>query len=79
MQLTIELPEFLGEQLKSFSQPNELMVRVLSSHLATEKMIVKPRKETAKIKEAIEQLKVFRQGHRLNGLSIKELIEEGRR
>ena len=29
-------------------------------------------------KEAIAALKSFRKGHRLNGVSIRELIEEGR-
>jgi len=78
MQLTIELPDLLGERLKFFSHPNDLMVRILSQYLTAGEMIVKPAQETAKIQAAIEQLKAFRQGHRLNGLSIKELIEEGR-
>ena len=30
-------------------------------------------------RETITQLKRFRSGHRLDGLSIRELIEEGRR
>ena len=33
----------------------------------------------ADIAEAIDQLKAFQRGHRLNGLSIREMIEEGRR
>lgn len=31
------------------------------------------------VREVIEQLKEFRGGHRLEGLSIREMIEEGRR
>jgi prevent-host-death family protein len=31
------------------------------------------------VAEAIAELRRFREGHRLDGLSIKELIEEGRR
>jgi prevent-host-death family protein len=31
------------------------------------------------VHETIEQLKQFRKGHRLDGLSIREMIEEGRR
>jgi len=31
------------------------------------------------IDEVIEKLKAFRKGNRLNGLSIREMIEEGRR
>jgi len=31
------------------------------------------------VRETIEQLKQFRNGHRLDGLSLRELIEEGRR
>jgi prevent-host-death family protein len=31
------------------------------------------------VREVIEQLKRFRSDHRLNGLSIRKMIEEGRR
>ncbi|MFH0810847.1 MAG: type II toxin-antitoxin system prevent-host-death family antitoxin [Pseudomonadota bacterium] len=31
------------------------------------------------VREVIDQLKRFRGGHRLDGLSIREMIEEGRR
>ena len=31
------------------------------------------------VREAIDELKKFRRGHRLKGLSIREMIEEGRR
>ena len=31
------------------------------------------------VRETIEQLKQFRNGHRLDGLSIRSMIEEGRR
>jgi prevent-host-death family protein len=31
------------------------------------------------VDQAIDGLRRFRQGHRLNGISIRELIEEGRR
>jgi prevent-host-death family protein len=31
------------------------------------------------VRDIIEQLKRFRSGHRLDGLSIREMIEEGRR
>ena len=31
------------------------------------------------VRDIINQLKRFRSGHRLNGLSIREMIEEGRR
>lgn len=36
-----------------------------------------PRKED--IVETIDQLKAFQRKHRLNGLNIREMIEEGRR
>jgi len=35
--------------------------------------------DTVSPKEAIAALKSFRKGHRLNGVSIRDLIEEGRR
>jgi prevent-host-death family protein len=40
-----------------------------------------PATETEKpdVDAAIEQLLEFRKGHRLDGISIRELIEEGRR
>ena len=31
------------------------------------------------VRDVIDQLKQFRSGHRLDGLSIREMIEEGRR
>jgi len=31
------------------------------------------------VREIIDQLKRFRSGHRLDGLSIRDMIEEGRR
>ena len=31
------------------------------------------------VRDIIEQLKRFRSGHRLSGLSIRDMIEEGRR
>ena len=31
------------------------------------------------VRDIIDQLKRFRSGHRLDGLSIREMIEEGRR
>jgi prevent-host-death family protein len=31
------------------------------------------------VREVIDQLKRFRSGHRLDGLSIRDMIEEGRR
>jgi prevent-host-death family protein len=37
-----------------------------------------PSKRTP-VRDVIDQLKRFRSGHRLKGLSIRDLIEEGRR
>ena len=37
-----------------------------------------PKAEKIPPKEAIAALKSFRKSHRLNGMSIRELIEEGR-
>ncbi len=31
------------------------------------------------VRETIDQLKDFRNGHRLDGISVREMIEEGRR
>ncbi len=35
--------------------------------------------KTEPVREVIEQLKQFRKGRRLDGLSIRDMIEEGRR
>jgi hypothetical protein len=73
MQITVELPELLGEKLKYFPNINDFIVKLLSQSLAHVRV---PQGET---RNAIEQIKAFRKGNRLDGLSIKELIEEGRR
>jgi prevent-host-death family protein len=41
--------------------------------------IVPLRSRRRTVREVIEAIKEFRRGHTLNGLTIKELIEEGRR
>jgi len=73
MQLTIELPDMLGRELKSFPNLNNLIVNFLS-HIASLRLSIDKNER----QNAIEQIKAFRKGNRLNGLSIKELIEEGR-
>ena len=35
--------------------------------------------DTDQVREAIEELKSFQRNHRLEGLSVREMIEEGRR
>ena len=36
-------------------------------------------RDSAAVKDAIARLKAFRKGHSLGGISLRELIEEGRR
>jgi len=74
MQITIELPDILGRELKSFPNLNDLIVNFLLQSLASLRLS-QDKNET---QNAIEQIKAFRKGNRLDGLSIKELIEEGR-
>ncbi len=74
MQITIELPELLGRELKSFPNINDLIVNFLSQSLASLRLS-QDKNETQNV---IEEIKAFRKGNRLDGLSIKELIEEGR-
>jgi prevent-host-death family protein len=38
-----------------------------------------PVRDRKRVTEAIEAMKKFREGHSLGGLSIRELIDEGRR
>ncbi len=35
--------------------------------------------EKTPVRDVIDQIKQFRKGHRLEGLSVREMIEEGRR
>ncbi len=37
------------------------------------------KRDTAKIRAAIDDLKAFQEAHSLGGLSVRELIEEGRK
>jgi hypothetical protein len=74
MQITIELPDILGRELKYFPNLNDLIVNFLSQSLASLRLS-QDKNET---QNAIEKIKAFRKGNRLDGLSIKELIEEGR-
>jgi hypothetical protein len=75
MQITIELPEILGEKIKYLPNFNDFIVKLLSQSLANFR-VPQGQEET---QNAIEKMKAFRQGNRLNGLTIKGLIEEGRR
>ena len=74
MQITFELPDMLGKDLKYLPNINDLLVKFLSQSL-TSLRLSEAQNETL---NAVEQIKAFRKGNRLNGLSIKELIEEGR-
>ena len=38
-----------------------------------------PRRDTNRIRRAIEELKAFQATHSLGGMSIREMIEEGRK
>jgi len=42
-------------------------------------LVPAPTARRRRVKEAVEELKKFSHGKRLDGLSIRELIEEGRR
>jgi prevent-host-death family protein len=43
------------------------------------KLVPPDARDRQKIREAIDALREFRKGHRLDGITIRELIEEGRR
>ncbi|KHD07326.1 hypothetical protein PN36_18055 [Candidatus Thiomargarita nelsonii] len=59
MQITIELPDMLGKELKYFPNLNDLIVNFLSQSLASLRLS-QGKNET---KNAIEQIKAFRKGN----------------
>jgi antitoxin (DNA-binding transcriptional repressor) of toxin-antitoxin stability system len=52
---------------------------MITKHGVPVAMLVPPRRGSLDAKTAVEKLKEFRKGHSLDGLTIREMIEEGRR
>ena len=67
----------LSELLRRAAQGERIVVTKHGVPIA--ELIPAVNTDTVRPKEAIAALKSFRRGHRLNGVSIRDLIEEGRR
>jgi prevent-host-death family protein len=52
---------------------------MITRHGVPVAMLVPPRRGSLDAKTAVEKLKEFRKGRSLDGLTIREMIEEGRR
>jgi len=72
-----EAKTHLTELLKRVAKGERITITKHGVPVAT----LQPANSTKKqpLREIIDQIKRFRSGHRLNGLSIREMIEEGRR
>jgi len=66
----------LSELLKRAEKGERIIVTKHGVPVA--ELVPVPKAEKIPPKEAIAALKSFRKSHRLNGMSIRELIEEGR-
>ena len=66
----------LSELLKRASSGERIVVTKHGVPVA--ELVPVAKSERVPPKEAITALKSFRKGHRLNGMSIRELIDEGR-
>jgi len=72
-----EAKTHLTELLKRVAKGERITITKHGVPVAT----LQPANSTKKqpLREIIDQIKRFRSGHRLHGLSIREMIEEGRR
>ena len=59
-------------------QEGERFVITRHGHPVAELISYQP-DDSEKVQAAIDHLKAFRKAHRLDGLSVREMIEEGRR
>ena len=74
MQITIDVPDEMAAEASAVGLPLD---RYILERLAGPGRTGESRQRT--VAEAIEAIRELRKGNRLNGLRIKDLIEEGRR
>ena len=74
MQITIDVPDEMAAEANAVGLPLDryILERLVGPGRTGER----PQRTVA---EAIEAIRELRKGNRLNGLRIKDLIEEGRR
>lgn len=75
MQLTINVPDQLAEEARARGLATEEYVEELLTRQISQPVL----KSREAAKDAVEAIRRLRKGVRLNGLKIKELIEEGRK
>lgn len=75
MQLTINVPDQLAERARALGVRTEEYVE----QLLTRQVKNPPQCDSEAVKNAVEDIRRLRQGVRLDGLKIKDLIEEGRK
>jgi len=73
-----EAKTHLAQLLKRVGKGERITITKHGVPIAT-LLPVDSQKNKKPLREVIEQLKRFRSEHRLDGLSVRELIEEGRR
>lgn len=54
-------------------------IRITRNGRPVARLVPEPAEEAPDVRSVIAQVKEFRKGRRLDGVSIRELIEEGRR
>ena len=72
-----EAKTYLSKLLKQAAQGHYILITKNGVPLA--QMIPPPRQPQTPPKEVIQQLKGFRQGKKLKGLNVREMIEKGRK
>ncbi len=74
---SFEAKTHLPELLKRVARGERILITRRGAPIA---MLVPPiREPTRAVQEVIEEMKALRRGNTLGGMSIRELIEEGRR
>ena len=74
---SFEAKTHLPELLKRVEKGETILITRRGEPIA---MLVPPPRESARdVQEVIEEMKALRRGNRLDGISIRELIEGGRR
>jgi hypothetical protein len=76
MELTIHVPDEFKLQAEAHGlAPETYAEKMLRDGLA----ITRPIPSLASIRTAVEELREFRKGKTLNGLSVKDLVNDGRK
>lgn len=72
-----EAKTHLAELLKKVTKGEKVLIT--KHHVPVAMVVPVPSQRKRSVKDTVEAIKQFRKGNRLKGLSIKDMIEEGRR